>query len=167
MGWFNFKKKEKTSREMSLPELPRINPTEHQRYEDSRNFQSLPSSNYGERYSQDRIKEAIGKEDFEQRRFNEVYASERGSRVIEKDRSTSRAKGGKQDPVFIRVDKYKESLEIFEKTREKIIEIEDLLKRNKQIKEEEEQQIGEWEAQIEEIKEQIQKIDKEMFSKVE
>lgn len=199
MGWFGSNKKENDSKDLVLPELPEL-PSIREEYEQEEIHQlpALPSNQFGEKFSQHRIKEAIirEKEDEEElnlpelprtqpalktpekilapekiSEFTEEYKPEK-KYTIEKEKYIERgksegAKSKKQDPVFVRIDKYQESLEVFEKTRAKILEIEDLLKKNKLVKEEEEKQIEEWERQIQEIKDHVQQIDKEMFSKIE
>ena len=205
MGWFGADKKENVSESLTLPELPEL-PSISEDFNEGELHQLpvLPSTNFGERFSQNRIKEAITKEkdedDFDLPELpkervlvprpledapapEKIVSSEKISKFtkesdspkeifedrreyIEKGKFSSQ-KSKKQDPVFVRIDKYQESLEVFEKTRAKLAEVEELFKRNKLIKEEEERQIEEWERQIQEIKEHIQKIDKEMFSKIE
>lgn len=70
-------------------------------------------------------------------------------------------------PVFIRLDKFEESVKLFEKAREKITEVEKILNNTKRIKEEEEEELDAWEKEINIIKEQLENIDKNIFSKVE
>jgi len=73
----------------------------------------------------------------------------------------------KGEPIFIRLDKFEESLKIFEKTRNQISEIEDVLKEIKRIKEQEEKELMFWEQELQNMKKQIEKVDKDIFSRVE
>lgn len=202
MGWFSSDKKENGSKEMILPELPELPPIrESYEQEEIHQLPALPSNQFGEKFSQNRIKEAITRDKEEEEEELEIpelpkirpvlktseriiapeklpeftkeyqpekkYSSEKENNCyIERGKSNG-ARPRKQDPVFVRIDKYQESLEVFEKTRIKILEVEELLKKNKLVKEEEEKQIEEWEKQIQEIKDHVQQIDKEMFSKIE
>ncbi len=200
MGWFGSDKKENDSKDLVLPELPELPPMrESYEQEEIHQLPALPSSQFGEKFSQHRIKEAITREKEEDdeeleipelpkvrpllktserilapeklSEFTKEYQPER-KYSSEKENYIERGKSSgvrprKQDPVFVRIDKYQESLEVFEKTRIKILEVEELLKKNKLVKEEEEKQIEEWEKQIQEIKDHVQQIDKEMFSKIE
>lgn|SRR3972149_4133675 len=74
-------------------------------------------------------------------------------------------KGG--EPIFVRLDKFEDSLKIFEKIRNQISEIEDVLREIKRIKEQEEKELMFWEQEIQNIKKQIEKVDKDIFSRVE
>lgn len=200
MGWFGAGKSKKASaEELALPELPEL-PSISEDYggDSSHQLPVLPSNDFGEKFSQNRIKDAITKEKDDEEldlpelprervpisgslknppvqervseeecvpSFTREVIEERGKHIERGKFNSSTSK--KQDPVFIRIDKYQESLEVFEKTREKLAEVEDLFKRSKLLKEEEAKQIEEWERQIQEIREHVQKIDKEMFSKIE
>jgi len=72
----------------------------------------------------------------------------------------------KIEPVFIRIDKFEESLKIFEKTKSKISEIEKMLKHISSVKESEDRELESWQSEIEMIKKQIEKVDKNIFSKI-
>jgi len=93
----------------------------------------------------------------EQKPFNHEYG---GSRV----RSGVSARN---EPVFIRIDKFEESLKVFEKTREQVKEIEDLVRHAKNLKVKEDEELSKWEEEIQAIKEQIGKVDRDIFSKIE
>jgi hypothetical protein len=73
----------------------------------------------------------------------------------------------RDEPVFIRIDKFEESLKVFEKTREQIKEIENLVRHAKDLKTKEEEELSKWEEEIQIIKDQIGKVDRDIFSKVE
>jgi hypothetical protein len=73
----------------------------------------------------------------------------------------------KAEPVFIRIDKFEESMKIFQDIRSQISEIERLIKDTKEIKSKEEQEIASWETEIQSVKNQVEKIDKEIFSRIE
>ena len=73
----------------------------------------------------------------------------------------------KAEPVFIRIDKFEEGLQVFEKAKEKISEMEKMLRDIKRIREEEEKELDFWENEIQKIKEQIEKVDRDIFSKIE
>jgi hypothetical protein len=84
--------------------------------------------------------------------------------------ASSRVRSGasaRNEPVFIRIDKFEESLKVFEKTREQVKEIEELVRDAKELKAKEEEELMKWEIEIQTIKEQIGKVDRDIFSKVE
>jgi len=71
------------------------------------------------------------------------------------------------EPIFIRIDKFEESLKVFEKVKEKISEIEHLLRETKELKEQEQLELSNWEQEIQKLKLQIEKVDEDIFSKIE
>ncbi len=95
----------------------------------------------------------------EQKPFNHEYANHASSRV----RSGASARN---EPVFIRIDKFEESLKVFEKTREQVKEIEELVMHAKNLKIKEDEELMKWEEEIQTIKEQIGKVDRDIFSKI-
>jgi hypothetical protein len=101
---------------------------------------------------------------FETRQYHyeEPEMQEIPSQFSEAARKVKRA-----EPLFIRIDKFEESLELFEKIKNKISEIDKMLLEIKQIKEDEEKEIISWEREIQVIKKQIEKIDEDIFSKIE
>lgn len=70
------------------------------------------------------------------------------------------------EPIFVRIDKFEDSLKIFEKIKHKIHEIENLLKETKEIKEKEKEELDSWQEEIQKLKTQIEKVDSDIFSKV-
>jgi hypothetical protein len=92
----------------------------------------------------------------------EPEMSEMPSQFSEAIRKVKRA-----EPLFIRIDKFEESLELFEKIKHKISEMDKMLEEINQIKENEEKEIISWEREIQTIKQQIKKIDEDIFSKIE
>ncbi|MBU2612384.1 MAG: hypothetical protein KKB62_01540 [Nanoarchaeota archaeon] len=154
---------------------------------------SFPTSKMGDRFSQETIKNAVsGDEDEEEMDDFEdgiIPRPEPLQRPIEKNRpkpnyemperresqmpkrniSPTREMGmedSRTGPVFVRIDKFEESLKIFKETKDKIEEIETLLSHTKSIKEKEEEELINWEKEIQEMKSQVEKIDRDIFSKI-
>jgi hypothetical protein len=73
----------------------------------------------------------------------------------------------KEEPVFIRIDKFEEALKVFEKTKKEIADIEKTIKDITQVREDEDKELESWQTDIVKIKEQIDKVDKDIFSKIE
>ncbi len=84
-------------------------------------------------------------------------------KVIKKEESVPEEKKG---PVFIRIDKFEESIKFIKKTKEKISEVEELLSETKQLKEKEEKELIEWEADLKDLKSKIEKIERDLTSKL-
>jgi len=197
MGWFNKKEKETKKEEISLlPELPKLPefPRIKGKINDLQGIHQLPSfpnNSLGEKFSQNAIKEAVsGKKEeegvFEADDFaptegemlmmqkplkrpltKELPFLEKRNRNIPREFKEITGRIKKAEPIFIRIDQFEESLNIFEETKKKISEIEKMLEDTKRIKEEEGKELEFWESEIQTIKGQIERIDKNIFSKIE
>lgn len=190
MGLFKRKEKKEIP---SLPELPRL--PDFPRLEDQDSdlkeplsrLPSFPSNSLGKKFSQDSIKDAVtGKKDgggsdmdeFEmvgrmkeplKKSVRELpyedieeYDEDEGLRGMPGE-GMMRSEAG---PIFIRIDKFEEGLRIFEETKRKIAKIEKILGETKRIKEKEERELQEWGNELRTIKNQIEKIDRDIFSKI-
>jgi len=195
MGWFD-KKEEMTQKEEipSLPSLPRLPelPSFGKKYfanseEQLHQLPSFPHNSLGEKFSQNAIKEAVTgrKESEEVFDANESEFDDEDQMMREPLRKplTKELLFQKKEipeefkeaarivrnaePIFIRIDKFEEGIKIFEKTKEKISEMDKLLKNIKKIKEEEELELDFWENEIQKLKGQIEKVDRDIFSKIE
>jgi|TARA_Y100000310_G_scaffold343163_1_gene449569 septation ring formation regulator EzrA len=186
MGWFK-KDKEKVPELPRLPPLPSIN-LEEGDIEELPKLPSIPSSEIGNRFSQNMIKEAVigEKEDEDvEEEIEEIESSmetlphlpltreiEPPKRIIQNKREipesfVEAATKVKEEPVFIRIDKFEESLKIFEKTKERISEVDRMLRDIRKVREKEEQELSIWEEEIQNLKNQIEKVDQDIFSKIE
>ena len=194
MSWFGKKEEQKKPVMQNtglpdlpkLPELPTLNSPTTKNSDPLHQLPSFPSTNFGEQMSQSTIKEAITgkKEDEEDSEADDLEHHEgqmmRGplqkemplypedeEEVIPRGFRNAIGRVRKTEPVFIRIDKFEESLKVFEKAKSEISEIEHMLSNIKKIKDEEEQELSSWETQIQSIKKQIEKVDADVFSKVE
>ena len=117
-----------------LPELPRLDLPQVSPLNDrnSNNLPSFPNNDLGRKISQDTIKGAItGEEEddeaFEDEEFDEQYIGsppKSFSMPIKKEYPHPHNKNG---PVFVRLDKFQESIHIFENAKTQIMEMEHLL----------------------------------------
>jgi len=73
----------------------------------------------------------------------------------------------KEKPIYIRLDKFEATEESFEEIKNKILELESLLKKIREIKTKEEQELEDWEREIQVIKARIESIDKNIFKKLD
>jgi soluble cytochrome b562 len=71
------------------------------------------------------------------------------------------------EPVYIRLDKFETTVQAFEEIKNKIIEIESVLKKTQEIKQKEEKELEDWEREIQIIKARIDSIDKNVFNKLD
>ena len=70
------------------------------------------------------------------------------------------------EPVYIRLDKFKSAVSSFDEIKTKMLEIEDVLRKIREVKNKEDEELREWEKEIENIKTRMESIDKSIFSKV-
>ncbi len=187
MGLFR-KNKKKVKKEAapapSLPELPKLPelPSLEGENKESKNIHKLPSypsGSLGTKFSQNTIKEAVSgrkenlPEDENADEFDEEMEGPLKKSVTEEIgwESPSKIKMKKEfegtgEPVFIRIDRFEEALKIFNESKKKLGEIERTLEDIKRVKEKEEKELSSWENKVRTIKGQIEKVDKNVFSKI-
>lgn len=187
MGLFN-KKKDKREEIPKLPELPTLpelpEVPEFEKFTDEKlpQLPSFPNGNLGNKFSQNTIKEAVtGKKEEEVRAEDEEeipmmrksLVKEEGEDYPEKDLSEKNysekiipRERPTSEPIFIRMDKFEDGSRSFEEVKNKVADIEKMLRGIKQIKEEEERELQTWADEIVEIKEKLQKVDEDIFAKV-
>ncbi len=191
MGWFD-KKEAKGDSNAELPKLPRfpafqtsINPLTPPRLppppysqESPTQLPTLPSTSTGDRFSQSAIKDAVtslpsldyiqrGDEDEEEETpMIPQLPKKKLTREISESEMRPISRTAKAEPMFVRLDKFEESVTIIEKAKKELTDIEEMLKDTRKIKEEEERELQYWESTMQKIKQEINKIDKEIFSKI-
>tara|TARA_Y100000034_G_scaffold136511_1_gene213468 strand:- start:2229 stop:2795 length:567 start_codon:yes stop_codon:yes gene_type:complete len=131
---------------------------------------TLPASPIKRSDNQDRIKQEINKPK-EELIPSIAHSPKLGSKRTLEMTNTIKRRPSKvtkdMEPVFIRLDKFQTTLDTFEEIKEKIQEIEDLLTKTRDIKQKEEQELIEWEREIQTIKTRIDIIDKTIFNKLD
>ncbi len=195
MGLFKKKGKPKKSSSQigpSFPELPK--PPQLPALSNPPSTQSPPSllpryppNSIGEKLSQHRIKDAVAGKEEESNPFNEAFPApetqqkqtkgeqkevvgvETPRRTIEinEEQSTETLNLQEKEPLFVRIDKFEEALTLFKKVEKQITEIEDALEQIKRVREREDEEISLWEKDLQKVKEEIEKIDQKVFSKIE
>ncbi len=70
------------------------------------------------------------------------------------------------EPVFVRIDRFEEGLRTFEDIKNQISDIEHVLSQTKSLKEKEEAELASWEAELKRMKEEVEKIGRDIFSKI-
>lgn len=173
-----------------LPELPKIG----EELNELPQLPSYPSSSFGKKFSQNVIKEAVsgGKMGEKEVEDKEVFKADESfpedeeetmqkppielTKELPQEKVESlpnikshdfvKTKIRETEPVFVRMDKFEESLDIFEKAKKKISEIEKFLIEIKKMREKEETELQEWENEIGTIKKQFERIDRNLFSKI-
>ena len=194
MGLFKKKWEKKEFKELiELPKLPRL-PALPEEIESKKTLPQLPRypiNSLIDRFSQNTIKEAVTGEKEEIIEADEFvreqimpehseikpssrlnlefpYKMERINSAKNLElRSWQESKTKKSGQVFIKIDKFEESLKIFELIKIKIVDMEKLLEDIKEIKEKEEKELSYWMSEIQTIKNQTEKVERDIFSKIE
>ena len=73
----------------------------------------------------------------------------------------------KSRALFIKIDQFDQAVQSFEQIKEKLSEIESSLSKIKQIKSKEDEELKEWERELQMIKARIDSIDSSIFNKIE
>jgi hypothetical protein len=73
----------------------------------------------------------------------------------------------KNEPIFVRIDKFELALESIKDIKKKIEEMESLLTNLRQVNAKEDLELSEWEKEINAIKGRIDSVDSELFGKLE
>lgn len=80
--------------------------------------------------------------------------------------SASKSREISKEPVFVKLEKFKEAIEKFEDIKVKVGEIDSSLIKLREIKDKEENELKSWEEEIRSIKEKVASIDSSLFSKI-
>ncbi len=178
-------------RDYQRPQLPAFQPLNEER-EEIHGLPSFPDSPMNKGFSQTMIKSAIDdedknlpelpewkpnvEEDLSQRRTMEMQEwlpsqqnpnmqprqEDRMQRIPPMRQEQQLSNNGKR-PLFIKLEKFKESKESLTKIADKLDQMDELLKMIKDVKAKEDAEITEWERDIENIKARISSINKEIF----
>jgi hypothetical protein len=194
MGLFKKKEVKQAPSAPSLPELPRLPELPERGYEERQVHQlpSFPENSYGKKFSQDSIKDAVAgdggefkesypEEDFrDEQRMQEPLRKPRTEEIedeIDEEFPEKRplpAKGKRPiarlheevEPIFVRLDRFEDGLKLFGDIKRKILDIEKTLAETKRIREREEEELTSWENQLKKMKDEIEKVNKDIFSKI-
>ena len=157
-----------------LPDLPEIGSGKSQK-KPIYKLPSYPSNSLGEKFSQNTIKDAVsGEKEMEDFEEDDFVRREEARRIPKPPRRTLRGGFGeisretrRTEPVFIRIDRFEESLRIFEDAKRQLSSIEDMLGDIEKIRGDEDVELEHWEKEIQTLKGQIEKIDRDVFSRIE
>lgn len=173
----------------NLPTLREFTPAEDER-EEIHELPSFPDSPMQRGFSQTAIKEAITNEDAREEAVEtaplEEYPSEDDVKTVEMEEwnppksaipallpmpeKMSKQKIQRENdhrPVYVRVDKFQNARMSLDTIRAKLDEIEELLKRIREVKSKEDAELSAWESDMENVKARIQSVMREIFDKSE
>ena len=154
MGLFSSKKKEELKRQMAMPPRPELP-----------EFPDLPDDELSDDFpnyesSIADIKKEVNKED----NLNIPKRKSATQHNISKYELEQPMKHfNDEQPMFIKIENYKEAVKSMEQLAKKIADSEGILERINTIRREEEQRIEEWRSDLATIKDKMLDIDKELF----
>lgn len=176
MSWFKKKKEES----LELPELPYAPepPMIKNDFEENEPspLPSFPNSQTADQLTNVAVKQAINDEESinEDEEMDLPPLPKIMTKEIEsqpRERVTreyiSRERMGKAEPVYVRLDKYQDSIDTLQEIKKKLLEIENLLAETKELKSKEELELNAWENEIQEAKDKLNAIDRTIFNKLE
>lgn len=134
MGLFGSKKKE----QMTQPELPPLK------------FPDLPSEEDASMYEQPQIAPSEA-QSIKQAMQRSPYESAQSYAPMHEDK-----------PLFVRIEKYKEVMETLNGLKDKLGEAGEILKELSRIKAEEEQELSNWQQDLENAKERLLSIERSL-----
>jgi hypothetical protein len=171
---------DKKDEERGLPDLPRsqgINQPPAMRQYGQDNWEnteihelpSFPDSPMQRGFSQSAIKEAVTNDEIGSVEARPLPSFKNQYESVESSdypiRSPPRMKDNK--PIFVRLDKFQMARNSLETVKAKLSEIEELLKRIREVKTREDAELSSWENEMEAIKSRIQTVMNDIFEKAE
>jgi hypothetical protein len=162
---------------LSLPSPLKENEEKEKPEEKVASLPKFPSSATGEKMSRETVKSIIQKPeeseeesnipDFRSSGFGAEEVEETGEVIPRLEKTESiKERMGERGQVFIQIDQYQEVLRELEEALDKVDKIHEVLRNVKQSKEEEENEILEWENELLRIKEDLSKIDQTIFKEL-
>ena len=70
-------------------------------------------------------------------------------------------------PIFVKIDKFKDSIEHLNEIRERLRHASALLQKLREIRQQEDHELSAWEKDLSDLKESLESIDRKLFSDVE
>jgi predicted nucleic acid-binding Zn-ribbon protein len=152
----------KKDNEKSLPELPPLKP--------SRPFE-MPKREIPEEPERQALPAFPEPEEEEKEELPELPAKFRLPKIrtieqVPEKRMTSELSAGKED-VYVKIDKFHSARRALNSARDKLAEIDELMKKIRETKMREEQELSSWEKEIDTIKTKVEDVTKNIFEKVE
>jgi len=175
MGLFSHNKKEESPKpnllnlseapDLRLPELPDLQDQENQ----IQPLPKFPNTSFGNSMGIETIKSNVApkERDFEVHDLNNtIRTREIDEGEYQKSPAQSLTSSKPKEPLFVKLDKFREAVLKFNEVKDKVSEIERTLEKIREVKEREEQELKSWEEEVRSIKEKISNIDSSLFNKI-
>ena len=164
-----------TPKDFSLPELPKA-PVETIPEIPEKAISQLPElpelKNTNQEFNHEIIKQEIAnpQQTMKKSQFNQtppIMQKIPTAPIISKPITRQKKIVKEEEPIYVRLDKFELSVKTFDEIKIKIEQIEELLKKTKEIKQKEELELEEWEREINLIKARIDSVDKTIFNQLD
>jgi len=158
------------SADEKLPELPSFPDNSSQN--NSNTLPSFPNNAFGDKKNQDTVKSAVSssgeKEVIEElpKDFNFENEDKTEKRTLEISQSQKEKITKQAEPIFVRIDKFQESKKDFIEIKTRLKDIENVLRKIKDVKVKEDAEIETWTQNIETLKARLSEIDSNIFDKL-
>ena len=135
-----------------LPELPSLPSLPEGKANDSFGIQAIKSNIRGDKDNSPQEKRTMEMDEkIERPQFSSMPPKRVESR---------------KEPVFVKLDKFKDSVSKFDEIKTKINDIDSTLRKIKEIREKEDHELRAWEEKVQLIKEKVDNIDNSLFSRM-
>ncbi|MBU2497003.1 MAG: hypothetical protein KJ767_03010 [Nanoarchaeota archaeon] len=142
-------KKEFSRKPMTMPEIPEMTEEDEFMDEDFEQMPKMPS-----RLPKSRMRMPMQMPEIEAREFDVEREPRRRFMPIEK-------------PIFIKLEKYKDSVESLGEIKTRLKRASSFLQKIKEIRQREDEELAGWQRDLEDLKSKLEKIDKNLFSDLE
>ena len=160
MGLFNRKKKEE-NKILPLPEFPRLPnepsfPFYDEQLHEKESLSKLPQKS-------DFTKSTATSDFFEKKVMTPKFDKEIEFDEMSPRRSPLTLEKREEKPVFVKIDKYRESMKSLDSIKSKLEEADNLLKTLTKLRQDEERELEDWQNTLNEIRQKLLKMDKDLF----
>ena len=160
----------------SLPQLPELPKLETEQKIEPTSLSTFPSNQINNSFGIEAIKSNISLQQADSSGYipsQNPMIEKRAVEMEEKPRlgriaipAQHRTSSFQKEPIFIKLDKFREAVEKFQEIKYRVNEIENSLVKLKDVKDKEENELKEWEEEVRLIKEKVENIDNSLFSKI-
>ncbi len=163
MGLFSRKKIEDNRILPSLPEFPKLPGESSLPFYDEQLHESKEQSLSNLPPKSDFAKSQATPDFFEKKVISPRFDKELDFDELTPRRSPLTLEKKDEKPVFVKIDKYRESMKSLDSIKSKLEEADNLLKTLTKLRQDEERELEDWQNSLNEIRQKLLKIDKDLF----
>ncbi len=155
-----------------LPELPQLPPQNFQKKFEAQPLPSFPKNQFGDSLGIQAIKSSINSENMgsfsssDRRAIEFPEKSILSNQDVQETLNQSSFSSSGKEPVFVKLDRFQESVRKFHEIKEKVGKMEETLRDIRMTREKEENEMKNWETEVQLIKEKVKIIESSLFRKI-